>query len=37
MESFAIRWLDPEEEAKLRKVLIEDVQATPEDHPVLRQ
>lgn len=32
-----IRWLDPEEEAKLRKVLMEDVEATPEDHPVLMQ
>ena len=33
-----IRWLDPEEEAKLRQVLMADVAATPEGrYPVLRQ
>jgi integrase len=32
-----IRYLDPEEEAALRKVLMEDVEATPADKPILRQ
>lgn len=32
-----IRWLDPEEEVALRKVLLEDVESTPEDQPVLKQ
>jgi integrase len=32
-----IRWLDPEEETALRKVLMNDVESTPEDQPILRQ
>lgn len=32
-----IRWLDPEEECTLRKVLMGDVEKTPASQPVLRQ
>jgi integrase len=32
-----IRWLDPEEDAALRKVLMEDVEKTPATQPILRQ
>lgn len=31
-----IRWLDPEEEVALRKVLMDDVEKTPASQPVLR-
>ena len=32
-----IRWLDPEEEVRLRKVLVDDVESTPPDQPTLRK
>jgi integrase len=32
-----IRWLDPEEEVQLRKVLVDDVELTPADQPTLRK
>jgi integrase len=32
-----IRYLDPEEEAALRKVLVDDVEKTPADQPTLRK
>ena len=32
-----IRWLDPEEEVRLRKVLVDDVESTPADQPTLRK
>ena len=32
-----IRWLDPEEEVRLRKVLVDDVESTPADQPTLKK
>jgi hypothetical protein len=32
-----IRFLDPEEDVALRKVLMEDVEKTPATQPILRQ